>query len=502
MPETTEKTITLHDLAIGAGIPEMPEANPTITGIADDSRAVRHGHLFVGVRGEAADGRTFFGAAVRAGAVALAGYGANPEFPGIPFLSLADDRTGAALLASTFYGRPADRLKMVGVTGTNGKTTTTYILESIMEAAMIPCGVLGTIRYSTGARTVESRLTTPGPVALQALLHEMVANGKKACAMEVSSHALSQRRTHGMKFDATIITNVTQDHFDYHGDFASYRDSKALILERLRENGAVCLNGDDESADWFASKAPPHARLVRFGISAAGFLDFRATVRSMDAGGTAFRMETPEGRFDVKTPLFGLHNVSNCLGAAAAAWGVGVDLTAIAAGIAQIGRVPGRLERVPIQRDFTVVVDYAHTHDALGKILWTLRPLVRSRLIVVFGCGGDRDKKKRPLMGRAAEAGADLCIVTADNPRTESPTAIIDDIVAGFRDKANAIVEPDRKTAIELALSMAGPGDWVLLAGKGHEDYQIVGTEKRPFSDRDVCRAWAGNSEKEEAGAA
>lgn len=456
-----------------------------IAGITDDSRQVQRGHCFVAVPGTASDGHAFLGAAVQAGAscVILEDERASP----LPALVVRDGRAAAAVAAAAFYDEPARALRFVGVTGTNGKTTTVGILRHLLDAPNAPAASIGTLGVLIGSVGTPlpgwapggAGLTTPGPIELQRTLRALVEVGVRWVAMEVSSHALDQRRVLGVSFDAAVFTNLTRDHLDYHGSMDAYFAAKARLLDLLTPDGTAVVNADDPA--WSALGAAPH--LLRFGLTAVG-TDLRAADVSFGLRGSAGVLRSGEDERAFQLPLIGDFNVANALGAAAAAIAVGRSLELVASRLATLPQVPGRLE-VLAERP-TVLRDYAHTPDALERALVALRPFITGRLIVLFGCGGDRDRGKRPLMALAARAHADHLVVTSDNPRTEDPEAILDEIVAALDAGSFDRIE-DRRTAIAHALALADPErDMVLLAGKGHETYQIRGRETFPFDEKTI----------------
>lgn len=459
-----------------------PATDPVVGAVADDSRRVRVGALFCAWQGTTVDGHAFVPAAVSAGAVAAL---VERPLEGVELAQVVvrDGRLAAASAASLLYDEPARALVMAGVTGTNGKTTTVWLLRHLL-GGRYPAASLGTLgvigpegEWLPGGES----LTTPGPIELAALLRSLVEAGVGAVAMEVSSHALAQGRVHGVRFDAAVFTNLTRDHLDYHGTLEAYRAAKRSLVDLLRPAGVAVLNREDPAWSGLGEVAP---RAVDFALSPPA----EVWVEELEFGayGARFRLVTPEGMVAVELPLLGAFNVQNALGAAAAALALGVPLEEVAARLATTPQVPGRLEKISAS-PCPVLRDYAHTPDALERVLTALRPLVEGRLIVVFGAGGDRDHGKRPLMGAVAERLADLAIVTSDNPRTEAPDAIVSEIVAGMtRGTYRRVV--DRRAAIELALTEAGAQDLVLLAGKGHETYQIVGTEKHPFDELEIVR--------------
>ncbi len=453
----------------------------SFSGITDDSRAVTPGVLFVAVRGAERDGHDYLEAAAKAGAVAA--IVEDPARTSLPSLEVSDGRRAAAIAAAAVYGFPARELQLVGVTGTNGKTTTVNMLRHLMgdggaKAASI--GTLGVLLGSEGtALDGGSGLTTPGPIELQRVFRALRDRGVERVAMEVSSHSLHQRRVEGVSFDVVTFTNFTRDHLDYHATMESYFASKAMLLEFLRPHGTVVTNLDDTA--WNALRT--ERRRVAFSARVP-----TAEVRSENVRygprGSEFTIWLGDEAAEVRLPLIGDFNVINALGAAASAYALGMPASRVAERLSTMPQVPGRLEL--INESPAVLRDYAHTPDALERALDAVRPYASDRLIVVFGCGGDRDRGKRPQMGAIAESKADLAIVTSDNPRTEDPERILDDIEAGMQRRHERI--EDRRAAIARALEVANPRDVIVLAGKGHEDYQIRGTVKLPFDERVVVR--------------
>jgi UDP-N-acetylmuramoyl-L-alanyl-D-glutamate--2,6-diaminopimelate ligase len=448
-----------------------------------DSRLVGEGDLFVAVTGEKDDGLKYIPDAIAKGAAAVV---AGRDFTGDTVCKavVPDIRSAVAKIAAKYYGYPSKRLRLIGVTGTNGKTTVTFLLKSILENRGKPVGVIGTLGYFTGKHSFEAVNTTPGPIELERLFTIMNGEQLRYAAMEVSSHALAMCRVEELEFQVAAITNITQDHFDYHKDFEHYRDAKAHILDLVnRQDKWAVLNRDDKSFDYLLSRVK--SSYLSFSLS-----DPKAELRledvEMSASGSRFKLVTPLGSEKVDFQLVGKFNLENALCAAACAMAVGLDPWTIAQGLSERSFVMGRAHRIDAGQPFTVLVDYAHTPDALQNILQTGRQLTKGRLLVLFGCGGDRDRTKRPLMGQVTSANADVIIVTSDNPRTEDPLAIINDIKPGLDAGKEILIEPDRHKAIELALSLCRENDLLVVAGKGHENYQILGTRKIHFDDREI----------------
>ena len=496
-------------MRLGALIDGLGEAvrDVEVTGIATDSRAVRPGEAFFALPGLRTDGRRHVAEAVARGARAIVAEGEVAAKGSVPVVSVTGVRRVLARAAARLGGEPSAGLTLVGVTGTNGKTSTTFILEAIWLTAGLRAGVIGTVGYRFGGLDRPAPLTTPEAPVLQGLLTEMRRAGTTHVAMEVSSHALAQERVVGCRFDAAVFTNLTRDHLDFHGDVERYYRAKAgLFLEHLAAGGkpdpVAVVNVDDPAGARLADEV--RTRCLRVGRTEHA--DVRSFEIETTLAGTRGVLSLGGRRLPFRTRLVGAPQVENILGAAAAAWALGVPSEAIAAGLAAVAPPPGRLERFD-GPGFTVMVDYAHTPDALARVLAVLRPLTRGRLVVVFGCGGDRDPGKRPMMGEAAARLSDVVVLTSDNPRTEDPLRILEAIEAGIRRAGmptlgrpaasgrGYLVEPDRRAAIALATGLARSGDLVLVAGKGHEDYQIVGHEKRHLDDREEVRRALGNED-------
>jgi len=472
-----------------------------VTGIAHDSRAVSPGTVFVAIRGQRADGTKFVADALARGAVAIVAESAPPSGMNAPWLRTTDARLALAELSAIFYGQPSQELTVVGVTGTNGKTTTTYLLAAVFDAAGMPCGRIGTVTFRVGPAAADERdasHTTPEASEIQRLLREMADHGSRACAMEVSSHALVLHRVANMRFAAAIFTNLTRDHLDFHGDMTQYFAAKRRLFEMLPAGAPAIVNVDDPRGLELAGALP---RVVTFGIDRPA--NVRATAIQSSLEGLAFTAETPRGAIDMRSPLVGRPNVYNILGVVATGIALDLPIAAIEQGIARLERVPGRFQIVSASTDdVRVVIDYAHTDDALKNLLETARPLTTGRLITVFGCGGDRDRTKRPLMGAVAGRLSDFVVLTSDNPRSEDPQRIIEEIKLGLspapepgapkRATTPFVANPDRRQAIELAIRSAKPGDLVIIAGKGHEKYQVIGDRTLAFDDVEAARTALG----------
>jgi len=461
-----------------------PEVLPAITGVTADSRRASAGMLFCAVEGSEADGHRYVADAARRGAAAAL-ITRSVADAAIPQVQVRDSRRAAAVAAAAWYGFPARGLRLVGVTGTNGKSTTVSLIRHLLNARG-DVGTIGTLGMTdgTGQQLPEDAgLTTPGPVELQAGLAALRDRGVTTVVMEASSHALHQDRVYGLLFAAAVYTNLTHDHLDYHADYTDYLSAKMRLSDLLAGPGSVeAVNADDPA--WDALPRHVGVRRIRFGIHESP--DVRAEGVVCGATGTQFTLVCGAERLPVDLPLLGDFNVSNALAAAAAAWGLGESPATIATRLAAAPQVPGRLEQL-VGGTFNVLRDYAHTPDALERVLRALRPITRGRLIVLFGAGGDRDRGKRPVMGRVAARDADLAIVTSDNPRTEDPERIIDDVVEGFEGVAHLRIT-DRRAAIHRALKLVQPGDTLILAGKGHETYQVLGTTKVPFDEAEIVR--------------
>ena len=487
------------------GVSAEPVAAVPVAGVACHSKQVRPGDLFIAIEGEVVDGHAFIDEAIARGASAVVAQrlhdryrfrGATAAAGGrelrpCPCVVVRDTREALVHVATRFYGHPSRKLKLLGVTGTNGKTTITYLLKTILEAAGARAGLLGTIVYQIGGRAVPSTNTTPGPLELQRYFAQMVGEGLQWCAMEVSSHALAQRRVDGLEFEAAMFSNLGSDHLDYHKTRNAYADAKRRIFEYLRAEGLAVINADDEFGRVLAETIP-HRSIVTYGMERSAKVSVKHIACSWQ--GTSLLLDSPWGALPITTPLLGRHNVSNIAAAASTLLALGLPSGAIRDGLAALEGVPGRLERVPTDTEVRVLIDYAHTADALRLVLLSLRELTRGRLIVVFGCGGNRDQTKRPVMGKMAALLADHVVLTSDNPRGEDPRDIIHQIKAGFPPGFRQFeVVVDREQAITTALAGARREDTVLIAGKGHEAYQMFDHVSVPFVDRDIVERWFGS---------
>lgn len=460
-----------------------------VENIAHDSRRVQRHTMFVALRGEKTDGHQFIGQAIDKGASAIVAEREQKD-PRVTCLVVENTRTALADFSATFYRHPARKLKLAAVTGTNGKTTTTFLIKHICENAGLRCGLVGTVRYEIGERVLPAIRTTPESLDLQELLAQIASAGCKAAAMEASSHALAQDRTRGLEWDVAVFTNLTQDHLDFHRTMDNYFEAKAklftaLATQKRKRKPFAIVNIDDRYGRQLLDKIDKRVTVVTYGMGTRA--DFRASNYRAEFSGTSYQLDAHGKSYLVRLPLIGRFNVGNSVAALAAANALGINLRSAVLGLAKAPQVPGRLELVPARRQFQVFVDYAHTPDALGNVLKTLRELEPQRLIAVFGCGGDRDRQKRPLMAEMADRLADYSIITSDNPRKEDPNAIVGEIEKGFRSNHYEKIV-DRTEAINRAVALARPRDIVLIAGKGHETYQEFGDHTIPFDDIQVAR--------------
>ena len=483
-----------------------------VGGLCYDSRRVGPGRIFFAIPGEKADGHDFIAEAVRRGAAAVV-FSREGDWPrAAAWVRVKDVRRTMGLWAAHFHGRPSEKLRLVGVTGTNGKTTVTYLVESVLGAAGWQPGVIGTINYRYAGQEIPSHHTTPESIDLQAMMSEMLRAGAEAVAIEVSSHALAQERVRGLDFDVGVFTNLSRDHLDYHRDMDEYFSAKSkLFTDYLKASTkprkTAVIYGDDPCGSRLIEQLGSSGLEV-WSYGEGKQWDVHPLKVERDVGGLRGTIQAREQRIEFHSPLIGAANLQNILGAVGIGRALGVDAGLIAQGIRRLKSVPGRLEKVANNRGLTILVDYAHSPDALEKVLGAVRPLTEGKLICVFGCGGDRDRGKRPLMGEIAARLSDLVVLTSDNPRSEEPLTILDEVAAGVKKTPlkmlarselgfraggaqsgrGYILEPDRRKAIGIAIDAASAGDLVLIAGKGHEDYQILGANKIHLDDREVAR--------------
>ena len=486
--------MTFLELLYGAEVLSQ-NGNPGIGGLEYDSRRIEPGDVFVAMQGESSDGNKFIDQAISAGAVAVVTDSAS-EKPraGVAWAQVSHGRRALARLSANFYKKPAERLAITGITGTNGKSTTAFLFESVLTAAGRKSALVGTIEYHVAGQTLPAPHTTPEALELNRILNQALGQGATETVMEVSSHALEQQRVYGVPFDVAILTNLTRDHLDYHRTMEEYFFSKQVLFEGCGTEAprAAVLNTDDEYGQKLLKISRKRSsEVLTYGLTKG---DFRAEKVEITPRGTRFDLITPKETIPLFSPLIGKVNVYNILAASAAAYSRNCAPEAIAQGVAALTHVPGRFERVDCQQPFTVVVDYAHTDDALRNLTALAREFVqqagqKGKVITVFGCGGDRDRAKRPLMGEAAGRGSDFVVLTSDNPRSEDPLAIINDAMVGLqRSGTKYKTEPDRKGAIAVAVREANPGDIVLIAGKGHEKMQITRDGSIPFDDVEVAQ--------------
>lgn len=474
------------------GIPHVGVYGSPTTRIADiafDSRLVRPGACFVALRGQQHDGHTFILDAIAKGAVAVV-VERRVDVPArVTQVVVPDSRVALAAISCAFYGDPSHALSLIGITGTNGKGTTAYLLDAVLARDGRPTGVIGTLGVKRGAQTTSLDRTTPEALDLQRILRKMVDEGVRYVPLEVASHALAQHRVDGCRFRGAVFTNLTQDHLDFHKTLDAYRAAKRILFEQVEPDGFAVVNADDPSGA--AMAAASRALVITYGIGSSAVV--RAEDVRLHLKGAEFAVVTPQARFPARLQLHGRFNVYNALAAIAAAHALGISREVIASALADFTGVPGRFEAIQEGQPFGLIVDYAHTPDGLENVLQAAKDFATGRILVVFGCGGDRDRTKRPVMGRIAARLADIAIVTSDNPRSEEPQAIIDQIMIGIKEsgpapRARVEVEPDRRAAIRRAIELARPGDVVILAGKGHEPYQEIRGVEHPFDDRVVAR--------------
>ncbi|HET7209679.1 MAG TPA: UDP-N-acetylmuramoyl-L-alanyl-D-glutamate--2,6-diaminopimelate ligase [Terriglobales bacterium] len=486
--------MTFQQLLDGAEVLSL-SGNPSITGLDYDSRRIKPGYMFIAMRGETSDGNGYIDIAIANGAVAVVTDSATEKPRAeVAWAQVPHGRRALGRLSANFYRRPAEKLAISGITGTNGKSTTAFLLESILHAAGKKTALVGTIEYHICGKVLPAPHTTPESLELNRLLRDALGDGATEAVMEVSSHALAQQRVFGIPFDVALFTNLTRDHLDYHGSMEEYLRAKETLFVGCGTEAprSSVLNIDDEAGRKLAKVSKSHrSEVLTYGMATG---DFHAEKVQITLHGTRFDLVTPEEKIAVWSPLIGKVNVYNMLAASAAAYARGCERQAIEKGLAGLSRVPGRFERVDCGQPFTVVVDYAHTDDALRNLTALAREFVSQagpsgRVITLFGCGGDRDRAKRPLMGEAAGRGSDFVVLTSDNPRSEDPRAIINDAMVGLqRAGTKYIVEPDRRKAVAEAIQQARPGDIVLIAGKGHEKVQVTRDGSTPFNDVQVAR--------------
>jgi UDP-N-acetylmuramoyl-L-alanyl-D-glutamate--2,6-diaminopimelate ligase len=456
--------------------------------LCDDSRLVGAGDIFVAVKGPNVDGHDFISQVLAKGAKYIACQSSSVVIPaqaGIQIITVPDSSLALASLAQAANGDPAGKLINLAVTGTKGKTTVTFLVRACFQSIGQKCGLIGTVIYDTGIDVSPAPLTTPDCLTIAQSQSKMLKAGAKYMIIEASSHALDQNRVAAINFHAAAFTNLTGDHLDYHKTTENYLAAKSKLFATLSPDAIAVLNKQSPFAEQIAQCTK--AKVIWFAVDEEA--DLSAEIHSIDDSGTAFTLSYQGQSIRVKTPLLGKFNVANHLAAAGLCLAAGLDLKTVAKGLSSLDAIPGRLEKVKSDAPFTVLVDFAHTDDALDNVLSTLKPLCKARLIVVFGCGGDRDKTKRPRMAKVVEKYADIAIVTSDNPRTENPDDIISQVVAGFKDPGSPKIkiEADRKKAIALAIESTKKNDVVIIAGKGHENYQIIGKQKFPFSDQQIA---------------
>lgn len=464
----------------GVSIPSEV-ADIHICHIANDSRKVTRGSLFVAVKGFSSDGHSYIGQALQAGAAAVVTEftTAENELPEVLLNPAGDNRKLLAEVSACFFDNPWLEMKTVGITGTNGKTSTAHMIRWILEQNSVPTGIMGTVGHIAGGKAMAADVTTPDSLEMTHYMRRMADSGDEACVMEVSSHALALERVRNVRFDVAMFTNISQDHLDFHRDMEEYLETKKKLFSLLKDGGSSIVGT-------YASHWPEIPGAVTFGEDPGNTWRIKEAVSGIS--GSEFVLETLGVNIPVRIAAPGRFNIYNAAGAIAAAAELGIPVSEAAFALASFNGVPGRMEAVKSGQDFLVAVDYAHTPDALERVLSQGKTIAENRLIAVFGCGGDRDSRKRPLMGEIASREADVVIVTSDNPRTEDPRRIIDQILQGIPETVCPLVEPDRKTAIHKAIEMAVSGDVVIIAGKGHEDYQILGREKKHFDDREHAR--------------
>jgi UDP-N-acetylmuramoyl-L-alanyl-D-glutamate--2,6-diaminopimelate ligase len=464
-------------------VKQQPIEKLLLNKVVYDSRKVEDQSLFVAIHGYSTDGHNYLKDVTNQGAVAVIVERENSDV-NIPQYLVKDSRAALASVASKFYQPELDDMRVVGITGTNGKTTTSFLIRSILNEAQLYSGLIGTIHYDIGGELIQAWNTTPESVDLFQMMYNMHQHDQRGCVLEASSHGLALHRLDGIKFEIGVFTNLSQDHLDFHDNFEDYYLAKKSLFSHLKPEGSAIINSDDPYGRRLLEEI--QSKSLDFNTSGDGTVT--ATRWDSSINGVTLLAQTPQGQINITSPLIGKFNIENILAAIAAGIALDIDLVTIKRGIESVSRVPGRLEPVPVNIDKTIIVDYSHTPDALEKVLYVLAEMTEKKLWLVFGCGGDRDKKKRPLMGNIAVKIADRVIVTSDNPRSENPESIIDDILGGITDIQNVEVESNRRKAIQQALENSATGDTILVAGKGHENYQEIDGIKFPFDDRQVIK--------------
>ncbi|MFC1650672.1 UDP-N-acetylmuramoyl-L-alanyl-D-glutamate--2,6-diaminopimelate ligase [Candidatus Latescibacterota bacterium] len=479
----------LSDLIDGIEmIASTGDLSSEIVSIEYNSRKVKDGSLFIAVQGFTFDGNSYIEDAVKKGAAGIVTDIPDTKVD-VPAIIVADTRKAMAFIADRFYGSPQNSIVMTAVTGTNGKTTVTYMIKSIFEASGIGCGLIGTIGHIVGNETIESLNTTPESIDIHSMLSKINNANQHACAMEVSSHALALSRVHGIQFRAAAFTNISRDHLDFHGDFNDYLDAKSTLFSTLSGDSTAVVNLDDPNAEHIINVSRG-CKILTFGFNKS--CEIHPVSYELGTHGSDIVLSTPAGQREMNLPIPGKFNISNAMAAVGIGLACGLQLDEIAAGLESLKSVRGRYENIDEGQDYSVIIDYAHTPDALENILSSVREITKGRLISVFGCGGDRDKGKRPEMGEISTRLADYTIITSDNPRTENPEDIVSDIIKGVVEKAEKSgykTVVDRESGISEAINMARADDSIVIAGKGHEDYQIIGREKRHFDDSEIVRS-------------
>ena len=467
---------------------EIPNIdNIIIKKIIFDSRKIEPDSLFIAIKGFTSDGHSYLSEAEKRGAVAAVVEQKNEDIS-IPQIVVKDSRKELARIAANFYGSELSKMRLVGITGTNGKTTTSFLIRAIMEAAGISSGLIGTIGYEVAGKHIKAWNTTPESIDIFGMLSKMQQNGQKGCVLEISSHALSLNRIDFLNFDVAVFTNLTLDHLDFHKNFENYFNAKKKLFDHIRMGGRGVINIDDPYGKRILKEIKQDTITFSTSVEATvQALDWKSTME-----GLSLHITTSVGELSVNSPLIGKFNVENILAALSAGMAMNFDLKTIKEGIENVTRIPGRLETVKIDHKKTVIIDYSHTPDALQKTLKVLREVTLNTLWVVFGCGGDRDVSKRPIMGKIAEDYADHIVITSDNPRSESPQAIVDMIIQGISDSDNVHIELNRYDAIKYAIDHSEAGDTILIAGKGHEDYQEIKGKRYPFNDHEVVKELLG----------